>query len=192
MQPLDRALSPLRAAWKVITLPQRVAAEWFRLGVEVVGGVPAAFLPFLQPILMTKPDVATKQPFLSDDWIEAARAIRDEYRGRTSAPPVVRINLVTTAVPFRDHRDLNAHVDTSKGEVDIELEHIDNPDLTVTIGYDIAKALLVTMDVNAAMGAFMRGEIKVEGDIAKLMSLQAAQIEPLALEAAGRIQAITE
>jgi hypothetical protein len=62
----------------------------------------------------------------------------------------------------------------------------------VTINYDIAKALLVTMDVNAAMGAFMRGEIKVEGDIAKLMSLQAAQIEPLALEAAGRIQALTE
>ncbi|MEX2394865.1 MAG: SCP2 sterol-binding domain-containing protein, partial [Actinomycetota bacterium] len=73
-----------------------------------------------------------------------------------------------------------------------DLEHISSPDLTVTIDYDTAKALLVSMDVNAAMGAFMRGEIKVTGDIGKLMALQATQIEPLALEGAGRIQAMTE
>jgi hypothetical protein len=41
------------------------------------------------------------------------------------------------------------------------------------------------------MQAFMQGQIKVEGDLSKLMALQTAQIDPVALEAATRIRGIT-
>jgi hypothetical protein len=37
----------------------------------------------------------------------------------------------------------------------------------------------------------MSGQIKVEGDMTKLMALQTAQVDPIALEAGGRIRAIT-
>jgi hypothetical protein len=38
----------------------------------------------------------------------------------------------------------------------------------------------------------IQGQIKVEGDISKLMALQTAQVDPVALEAAVRIREITE
>ena len=42
-------------------------------------------------------------PFLSDEWIQAARDIRHKYAD--SVPPIdilIRINVVTTKVPFGD------------------------------------------------------------------------------------------
>ena len=78
------------------------------------------------------------------------------------------------------------------GELVLDIGHIDPVDLKVTIGYDIARALLVEGNPQAGLQAFMQGKIKVEGDIAKLMALQTASPDPTAAEIAARIQAITE
>lgn len=132
-------------------------------------------------------------PFLSEDWIRAARTINDEYRGRTS--PVeqsVRMNLVVTDVPF-GAGSLDAHVDTSSGEMEIDTGHLPQVEITLTIDYPTARAILVEQDAPAAMSAFMGGRIKIEGDMSKLLVLQGqlGTPDPVALEVAGRIRAIT-
>jgi hypothetical protein len=130
--------------------------------------------------------------FLSDDWLDEARSIRAEYEGRGgSIDHAVRMNLVVVEVPFGEGA-IHAHADTSTGELVLDIGHIDPVDLTVTIGYDIARALLVEGNPQAGLQAFMQGKIKVEGDIAKLMALQSASPDPTAAEIAARIQAITE
>ena len=52
---------------------------------------------------------------------------------------------------------------------------------------------LVEQDGQAAMQAFMGGRIKVQGDMTKLLVLQGqlGTPDPVALEVAGRIKAIT-
>ena len=130
--------------------------------------------------------------FLSDDWLDEARAIRAEYEGRGGTiEHSIRMNLIVVEVPFGDGA-VHAHVDTSTGELVLDIGHIDPVDLKVTIGYDIARALLVEGNPQAGLQAFMQGKIKVEGDIAKLMALQTASPDPSAAEMAARIQAITE
>jgi hypothetical protein len=136
--------------------------------------------------------VAT-HPFLSDRWIDAARAIHDEYRGRTPAVPyVARVNLVVTDVPFGPGW-LDAHVDTTSGEMDIDVAHLDGADVTLTLDYATAKAIIVESDGQAVMQAYMGGRIKVQGDLSKLLVLQGqlGTPDPVALEVAGRIRDIT-
>ena len=113
-------------------------------------------------------------PFLSDEWLDEARKIRAEYEGKTApVPHVVRMNLVVTAVPFSDE-DILAHLDTSSGELVLDTGHLETQDLKVTVDYDTAKAILIEGNPQAGMQAFMAGKVKVEGDMAKLMALQAA------------------
>jgi putative sterol carrier protein len=133
-----------------------------------------------------------KYPFLSPQWVEAARTIREDYRDKIPATAhVMRLNQVITEVPFGDGT-INAHVDTTTGELEMELGHLDGPDLQVTLDYATAKAIFVEGNPQAGMQAFMAGKIKVEGDVTKLMAMQATPPDPGTLELAGRIKEITE
>jgi len=110
--------------------------------------------------------------FLSESWIEAARDIRHRYSGDVPAiDVVVRINVITTKVPFGDG-SISAYIDTSKGSLEMELGSIEEADLTVTTDYETARKLFVEQDPTASMQAFMAGRIKVEGDITRLMVMQ--------------------
>ena len=130
--------------------------------------------------------------FLSDEWMEEARKIRAEYAGKSSPPAhAVRMNQIVTDVPFGDGT-VNAHMDTSGGDVELDLGHLENPDLTVTLDYETAKAILVDQNPQAGMQAFMAGKIKVQGDMTKLMAMQSAPPDPAAQEVAKKIQEITE
>jgi hypothetical protein len=132
-------------------------------------------------------------PFLSDEWLEEARSIRGEYAGKTPPiPNVVRMNLVITNVPFGDG-DIDAHMDTSSGELELDMGHLEVQDLKVTVDYDTAKAILIEGNPQAGMQAFMSGKIKVEGDMAKLMALQAGPApDASTAEMATRLKDITE
>jgi hypothetical protein len=130
--------------------------------------------------------------FLSDEWVDQARTLREEYAGKTK--PIahsVRMNLVVTAVPFGDGT-LEAHLDTSDGEPKLEPGHLDSADLKVTVDYDTAKAILVEGNPQAGMQAFMAGKVKVEGDMAKLMLLQNQPPDDAASEMAARLRDLTE
>ena len=134
--------------------------------------------------------MATYQ-FLSDDWLNEARSIRSEYDGRGAISQSIRMNLVIAEVPFGGGT-VDAHVDTTTGELVLDTGHIEQVDLVVSLDYDVAKAILVEGNPQAGMQAFMSGKIKVEGDIAKLMALQSMPPDPVAAELASRIQAMTE
>jgi putative sterol carrier protein len=130
--------------------------------------------------------------FLSDEWLEAAKAIREEYAGKGApAAHVVRMNQIITEVPFGDGT-IEAHMDTSSGELDMDIGHLENPDLTVTLDYATAKAILVEGNPQAGMQAFMAGKIKVQGDMTKLMAMQQGTPDPVQAEVAAKIQEITE
>lgn len=129
-------------------------------------------------------------PFLSDQWVEHARKIRHEYQGKV--PPVtqlVKMNLVVTEVPFGSG-ELAAHLDTSAGRIDVEIGHLESPDLQVTVDYVTAKEILVGGNTQAGMQAFMAGKVRVEGDVSKLMALQVGP-QQTAQELAQRIRDIT-
>ncbi|NCX05563.1 MAG: hypothetical protein EBW68_07265 [Actinobacteria bacterium] len=130
--------------------------------------------------------------FLSESWIEAARDIRHRYSGDVPViDVVVRINVITTKVPFGDG-SISAYIDTSNGSLEMELGSIDDSDLTVTTDYETARKLFVEQDPTASMQAFMAGRIKVEGDITRLMVMQTSLPQTETTEAvAAEIKAIT-
>lgn len=131
--------------------------------------------------------------FLSPEWIEAARAIREKYRDQ--APKigvVVRFNQVVTGVPFGDGV-IKSHMDTSSGEVVMDLGHLDLVDATLTTDYATARMIFVEQDPQRAMEAFLIGKVKVEGDMLKLMAMQSAMPQTeMSLVVAEEIRAITE
>ena len=133
-----------------------------------------------------------KHPFLSQEWMDEARKVREEYKGRT--PPIahqVRMNQVITEVPFGEGT-LQSHMDTTSGELVMEEGHLDEVDLTVTLDYATAKAIFVEGNPQAGMQAFMAGKVKVQGDMSKLMAMQQTTPDPVAAEIQQRIQDITE
>ncbi len=177
-------------------LTRKLTAQGLRGYVWVAGrmfGLPAGFLQAVGKATHWLDPVSTNgaHQFLSPEWLDATRQIRENYRGRNTVTPLAfRMNQIVNGVPF-GQETLHAHFDTTSGDVEFELGHLDEVDLTVTTSYDVAKALIVDMDANAAMQAFMSGEVKVEGDMMKLMSMSALPVDPLALEASEKIRAIT-
>ena len=131
--------------------------------------------------------------FLSDEWIAAARAIRERHA--TDSQPItasIRINLVVNGAPFGDGT-VESYLDTSSGEAVLDLGQLDEPDAVLTTDYDTAKAIFVTQDPAAGMQAFMTGKIVVQGDMMKLMSLQGAlSANPASDAISDEIRSITE
>jgi hypothetical protein len=131
-------------------------------------------------------------PFLSDEWITEAHAIRAEFSGKAApVPHAVRMNLVVTELPFGEGQ-LDAHMDSTSGELKLDKGHLDEADLKVTVDYITAKAILVEGNPQAGMQAFMAGKVRVEGDMAKLMALQSAPVDSTAQEMSSRLREITE
>lgn len=157
--------------------------------------------------------------FLSPEWVKAVREIRDEYAGHVPGltVPAIRVNLAVVNAPetVAVEGTVHAHADTSGGlarGLVLELGALDEPDLTLTVDYDTAYALLVDQRPNAFIAAFLTGKIKLAGDVASLAensgldltalpallaslgitgSSTMADIDPVAAEVGGRIRAIT-
>jgi putative sterol carrier protein len=126
--------------------------------------------------------------FLSDEWVDAARKIREEAAAPATAPQPVKMNLTITEVPFGDG-SVDAHMDTTSGELQLDTGHLDGADVTATLDYETAKAMMVDANPQAAMQAFMAGKIKLQGDMTKAMALQSGPADP---ELTKKIQEITE
>lgn len=112
-------------------------------------------------------------PFLSPEWIGAARELRAKYESKLGVTTeVVRINQVITDTPFGDDGVLLAHIDTSSGSLAVDLGAVENPDATVTTDYETAKRVLLSNDPQTTMQALLMGKLKIDGDSQKVMSLQ--------------------
>jgi len=133
-----------------------------------------------------------KYLFLSEEWTAEVKRLHAEVASDVPPPAQpVRMNLVLKSVPFGEG-PMNAHVDTTSGDLILEVGHLEDPNLTITVDYDTAKAILVEGNAQAGMQAFMAGRIKVEGDMTMLLALQGAPVDPAHQELAIRIREITE
>lgn len=114
--------------------------------------------------------------FLSPAWMEAARGIREKYADQaTKVTTSIRMNQVITDVPESVNGGdsvLKTFMDTSSGDVVMDLGELEGADLTVTTDYATAYKLFVEQDQAAGMQAFMAGKIKVQGDMMKMMAMQ--------------------
>lgn len=125
--------------------------------------------------------------FLSDAWFDEVDKLRAEH-GDPDVPENARdmkINFVVTGVD--GDRTVDGHL---QGGV-FDRGHVDGATTTVTLPADTAKAILVNGDQQAGMQAFMSGAIKVEGDMTKIMQMQAQQPTPSMQAFQERLQQVT-
>jgi predicted unusual protein kinase regulating ubiquinone biosynthesis (AarF/ABC1/UbiB family) len=154
------------------------------------------------------PGDAVRHPFLSPEWIDAVRAIRNEYLDQVPAidVPAVRANLTVTGAPFGSG-SVEAHTCTVDGTLDVELGHLPDADLSVTVDHETAKSLIVDQQPQLAMQAFFTGKISIDGDLSKVLGggdpmamfkalnlsgmTGLGDIDPVAAEIGERIKAVT-
>ena len=121
--------------------------------------------------------------FLSDDWFAAVEQLRSGSEASGPLADVV-VNLRVTGGPNGDAEATMTGGLFAKGSTD-------GAPTTVTIPFEVAKSMFVQGDPQAAMQAFMSGQIKVEGDLTKLMSLQSAGSDPAQMEIQQQLAALT-
>lgn len=105
--------------------------------------------------------------FLSDSWFEEAEKIRAEIN--PEVPDAVKDLVINLVVKDGPDGDIEARIEAgrfAKGLADVAPTKL-------TVPFDVAKKMFIDNDQNASMQAFMSGQIQVEGDMAKLMSMQA-------------------
>jgi putative sterol carrier protein len=108
--------------------------------------------------------------FLSDEWFAKVQQITEEM-GEIDIPgPLKDLTLnLTVSLPDGSEKKVNM----SGGQ--FGQGHKDAAPVTVILPADIAKKIFVDADQQAGMQAFMSGQMRVEGDVTKLMVLQTVQ-----------------
>src|SRR5262245_45963246 len=105
--------------------------------------------------------------FLSDDWFDAVEGLRDEMPEPPAAVKDLVINIVVAGGPDGDRA-----ISMEGGQFERGLA--ENAPTKLTVPFDVARAMFIDGNQQAAMQAFMSGQIKVEGDMSKLMAMQSA------------------
>ena len=107
--------------------------------------------------------------FLSDEWFAKVKEIRDGA-GNVEAPAALA-DLVINITVNADGGDKELAL---VGGMIEEGHHADAP-TTMILPADLAKRIFIEGDQSAGMQGFMSGQIRIEGDMSKLMALQTAQ-----------------
>ena len=129
-------------------------------------------------------------PFLSDAWFDAVESLRDKAPAAPEEVADVAVNMVVTGGPDGDRA-----LHFAEGRFDRGL--VDGAPTTVTVPHRVARSMLVDLDPEVAITAFMTGEIRVEGDLTRLMELQqsaGATLTPTAEQLAfiGQLRELTQ
>jgi hypothetical protein len=70
--------------------------------------------------------------------------------------------------------------------------HSDKGEVTIGLSEDLARKLFVDQDMSAGMQAFMAGEIKIEGDMTKLMAFQTTPMSEKQKALISQVKEITD
>jgi hypothetical protein len=108
------------------------------------------------------------EAFLSDGWFTQTEKIQNEVN--PPVPPAIKdlkINMQVTGAPSGD---VSFRMEAGK----LVKGHADDAPTKLIIPFATAKAMLIDQNQQAVMSAFMSGQIRVEGDMAKLMQMQMA------------------
>lgn len=123
--------------------------------------------------------------FLSDEWFTEVEKLR-EAAGDLEIPAQMA------------DMELNLKVTTDDGDVEMSLNKgnlergsIEGAATTIILPADMARKLFIEQDQSAAMQGFMSGQIKVEGDMSKMMSMQSVQPSAKQQELTEKIAAMT-
>ncbi|CAM4146806.1 SCP2 sterol-binding domain-containing protein [Psychrobacter arenosus] len=124
--------------------------------------------------------------FLSEDWFNQVETLGQEA-GDLNLPPSLE-NMTMNLKVNDGGEEIQANL--TKGLLTRGL----NSDASTTLLLDKQTLLdlMKNFDMNSAMGAFMSGKIRVEGDMSQLMTLQTAK--PSSEQAAlfDKIKSVTE
>jgi len=106
--------------------------------------------------------------FLSEDWAtEVTQTLRAHEQFKASAD--MSVQFVVGDAP---DGEVKFYLDATGDEPVQALGELDNADVTITSNYETTSAIF-SGELNTQM-AFMTGKIKVNGNMAKLMTQQAA------------------
>lgn len=124
--------------------------------------------------------------FLTDEWFDQVESLGQEA-GDLNLPPALEdmtINLKVTD----DTEEKQANL--TKGLLTRGLNN--NASTTLLLDKQTLLELVNNFDMNNAMGAFMSGKIRVEGDMSQLMTLQTAKPSAEQKALFKQIQSVTE
>jgi len=121
--------------------------------------------------------------FLSDDWFSEAEKLR-AAAGDLGGDADLKINATVTGGPDGDKEVHLASGTFGKG-------HVDGAPTKLTVPFDVAKSTFIEGNQQAAMQAFMSGQIKIEGDMTKIMAMQASAPSQAQQQFAEQLRGIT-
>jgi hypothetical protein len=125
--------------------------------------------------------------FLSDGWFDEAEKIRAELN--PPVPEIIQDLVINLVVKDGPEGDIEAKIEAGRFVKGLAAE----APTKLTVPYDIAKKMFIDQDPQASMQAFMSGQIQVEGDMTKVMAMQAAgPPSEEAVQVQNRIQEMTE
>lgn len=113
-----------------------------------------------------------KHQFLSDEWFTAVAGLVDEHGAEGLESVDLVLNVVVTDTPFGGERQL--FIATRSGRGEIGTGHAEDGDVTITADYDTAKEVFASGHPESAVELFMTGRLRIQGDLAKLLSTQAS------------------
>jgi hypothetical protein len=126
-------------------------------------------------------------PFLSPEWFARVAELVEEHGAAPGQSDVV-MNVVVTGDPSGVER--RWHMGAQDGRAMWGEGLLERADVTLTTDYATAKEVFVAGDAAAGMTAFLSGKVTVQGDLTKLMLLQATGGGP-SPELQDEIRAIT-
>ena len=106
-------------------------------------------------------------PFLSDEWLDEIQKLQSEAPEPPASMKDLTLNIIVTGA---ESGDKEVHI--TGGQFAPGL--VDGAPTKLTVPIEVAKAIFIDGNQQAGMQAFMSGQIKVEGDMTKLMAMQSA------------------
>jgi hypothetical protein len=124
--------------------------------------------------------------FLSNGWFDEAEKIRAEIN--PAVPEIVKDLVINLVVKDGPEGDVEAKLEAGRFVKGLA----DEAPTKLTVPYEVAKKMFIDQDPQASMQAFMSGQIQVEGDMTKVMAMQAAgPPSDEAVQVQNRIQEMT-
>jgi len=106
--------------------------------------------------------------FLSAGWFDEAEKIRAELN--PPVPELIKDLVINLVVKDGPEGDIEAKIEAGRFVRGLA----DTAPTKLTVPYAVAKKMFIDQDPQASMQAFMSGQIQVEGDMTKIMAMQAA------------------
>ncbi len=108
--------------------------------------------------------------FLSDAWFDKVAELT-AAAGDLNTPATLANIVLNITVTGTEQGNVDLAINGGK----LEKGHNASASTTLTMPGDVLRKVFLEFDMNAAMQAFMSGQIKAAGDMTKLMALQTAR-----------------